>query len=38
MAEMTVTYIFFSADFYDFFATFKAFFTTSFYGFGTWPK
>ena len=29
---------FFSADFYDFFAIFKAFFTTSFYGFGTWPK
>ena len=28
----------FSADFYDFFAIFKAFFTTSFYGFGTWPK
>ena len=29
---------FFSADFYDFFAIFKAFFMTSFYGFGTWPK
>ena len=28
----------FSADFYDFFAIFKAFFTTSFYGFSTWPK
>ena len=29
---------FFLADFYDFFAIFKAFFTTSFYCFGTWPK
>ena len=29
---------FFSAHFYDFVAIFKAFFTTSFYGFGTWPK
>ena len=38
MGEMTITYIFFSADFYDFFVIFKAFFTTSFYGFSTWPK
>ena len=30
---------FFLADFYDFFLRFlKPFFTTSFYGFGTWPK
>ena len=29
---------FFSADFYDFLAIFKAFFMTSFYGFSTWPK
>ena len=38
MGEMTVTNIFFQQIFTIFFAIFKAFFTTSFYGFGTWPK
>ena len=38
MGEMTVTYIFFRQIFTIFFAIFKAFFTTSFYGFSTWPK
>ena len=38
MGEMTVTDIFFRQIFTIFFAISKAFFTTSFYGFGTWPK
>ena len=37
MGEMTITYLFFGR-FLQFFAIFSAFFTTSFYGFGTWPK
>ena len=38
MGEVTVTYIFFRQIFTILFAIFEAFITTSFYGFGTWPK